>query len=367
MPIYVLKSNTIPQMQSSLTSIFSLEIDPREAAMRETEDAIEAVLQSSEAVELSPQNAYIRRLQHQLAERANLVSRSRGPRAVSTGQAVPGRRDAGDDRSALRGVDVAARVRDGLRRLGTGLIVYGAVGLIVAAIGFGAVVWVNDRVGAFARRPMPPSPRRRRRCGLAASVLRDASTTAQSFTVTLEQSTLAVASAAGTITELQLGPGGPGDATALGQHPGCDAAFVVGRRRGPDRHEHRGTRHAALADRRQLAGQSDRAGGERRRRSTSSPTPPRRSPTRHALGRTRRTRWARSSGSRPSRWSCSPPGRRCRRSEPWSSGSGCGASSAGRGPPDRSVVCTAVADLGVSSGVRPCWQVVDTGDLDRDV
>jgi hypothetical protein len=78
LPIYVLKSNTIPQMQSSLTSIFSLEIDPREAAMRETEDAIEVVLQSSEAVELSPQNAYIRRLQHQLAERANLVSRSRG-------------------------------------------------------------------------------------------------------------------------------------------------------------------------------------------------------------------------------------------------------------------------------------------------
>jgi stage III sporulation protein SpoIIIAA len=78
MPIYVLKSNTIPQMQTSLTSIFSLEIDPREAAMRETEDAIEVVLSSSEAVELSPQNAYIRRLQHQMAERANLVSRSRG-------------------------------------------------------------------------------------------------------------------------------------------------------------------------------------------------------------------------------------------------------------------------------------------------
>jgi len=78
MPIYVLKSNTVPQMQSSLTSIFSLEIDPREAAMRETEDAIEVVLRSSEPVELSPQNAYIRRLQHQMAERANLVSRSRG-------------------------------------------------------------------------------------------------------------------------------------------------------------------------------------------------------------------------------------------------------------------------------------------------
>jgi stage III sporulation protein SpoIIIAA len=78
LPIYVLKSNTVPQMQSSLTSIFSLEIDPREAAMRETEEAIDMVINSSEAVELSPQNAYIRRLQHQMAERANLVSRSRG-------------------------------------------------------------------------------------------------------------------------------------------------------------------------------------------------------------------------------------------------------------------------------------------------
>ena len=78
LPIYVLKSNTIPQMQASLTSIFSLEIDPREAALRETEEAIDMVLNSSEAVELSPQNAYVRRLQHQMAERANLVSRSRG-------------------------------------------------------------------------------------------------------------------------------------------------------------------------------------------------------------------------------------------------------------------------------------------------
>ena len=78
LPIYVLKSNTILQMQASLTSIFSLEVDPREAALRETEDAISVVLNRSEPVELSPQNAYIRRLQHQMAERANLVSRSRG-------------------------------------------------------------------------------------------------------------------------------------------------------------------------------------------------------------------------------------------------------------------------------------------------
>src|SRR6185369_8066490 len=78
MPIYVLKANTVPQMQASLTSIFALEVDPRDAALRETEEAIGLVLDRAEAVELSPQNAYIRRLQHQMAERANLVSRSRG-------------------------------------------------------------------------------------------------------------------------------------------------------------------------------------------------------------------------------------------------------------------------------------------------
>ena len=77
-PIYVLKANTIAQMQASLASVFALEVDPREAALRETEQAIGLVVKQQEPVELAPQNAYIRRLQHQMAERANLVSRSRG-------------------------------------------------------------------------------------------------------------------------------------------------------------------------------------------------------------------------------------------------------------------------------------------------
>jgi len=37
-PIYVLKANTIAQMQLSLTSVFALEVDPREAALRETHE-----------------------------------------------------------------------------------------------------------------------------------------------------------------------------------------------------------------------------------------------------------------------------------------------------------------------------------------
>jgi hypothetical protein len=78
LPIYVLKSNTMVQMEACLTSLFALEADPNEAALREVEEAIGLVMQESKPVELSPQNAYIRRLQHQLAERANLVSRSRG-------------------------------------------------------------------------------------------------------------------------------------------------------------------------------------------------------------------------------------------------------------------------------------------------
>jgi hypothetical protein len=78
LPVYVLKANTTIQMQASLTSVFSLEVDPRQAALLETEEAIGMVVRESQAVELAPQSAYIRRLQHQMAERANLVSRSRG-------------------------------------------------------------------------------------------------------------------------------------------------------------------------------------------------------------------------------------------------------------------------------------------------
>jgi stage III sporulation protein SpoIIIAA len=78
LPIFVLKSNTMVQMESALTSIFALEVDPRDAALREVEEAIGLVTEQAKPVELSPQNAYIRRLQHQMAERANLVSHSRG-------------------------------------------------------------------------------------------------------------------------------------------------------------------------------------------------------------------------------------------------------------------------------------------------
>jgi hypothetical protein len=77
-PIYVLKSNTLLQMEACLTALFAVELDPSELALREVEEAIGLVRTESKPVELSPQNAYVRRLQHQAAERANLLSRSRG-------------------------------------------------------------------------------------------------------------------------------------------------------------------------------------------------------------------------------------------------------------------------------------------------
>ncbi|HEX6656099.1 MAG TPA: R3H domain-containing nucleic acid-binding protein, partial [Candidatus Limnocylindria bacterium] len=77
-PIYVLKTNTLLQMENLLASLFDLEADPSEAALRETAEAIGLVQASGRSMELDPQNAYIRRLQHQMAERNNVMSRSRG-------------------------------------------------------------------------------------------------------------------------------------------------------------------------------------------------------------------------------------------------------------------------------------------------
>jgi predicted RNA-binding protein Jag len=65
-------------MENMLASLFDLEADPQEAALRETAEAIGLVQAAGRPVELAPQNAYVRRLQHQMAERNALMSRSRG-------------------------------------------------------------------------------------------------------------------------------------------------------------------------------------------------------------------------------------------------------------------------------------------------
>ena len=82
LPIYVLKSNTPPQIRQLLNDIYPRDsvdkADPVELALGEAEEAVEQVKSGQEAVELSPQSAYIRRLQHLIAERNNLASHSMG-------------------------------------------------------------------------------------------------------------------------------------------------------------------------------------------------------------------------------------------------------------------------------------------------
>ena len=79
-PIYVLKANTVAQMEQCLLSAHesSRAMDPITQALEEAETAALGVAQGDRPVELTPQNAYIRRLQHQLAQRYNLASRSTG-------------------------------------------------------------------------------------------------------------------------------------------------------------------------------------------------------------------------------------------------------------------------------------------------
>jgi stage III sporulation protein SpoIIIAA len=81
-PIYVLRANTIAQMQSFLADLYrfsSEEKRPFAQAMREVEEAISRVQEGdAQWVDLAPQKDFIRRRQHQMIRNANLHSRSFG-------------------------------------------------------------------------------------------------------------------------------------------------------------------------------------------------------------------------------------------------------------------------------------------------
>jgi stage III sporulation protein SpoIIIAA len=90
-PVYVVKSNTLPQVQKAMREALHLDTetvghvtwesdisDETEVALEEARQAIVRVMDRMEPIELSPRRSYIRRLQHQLVERFNLSSRSIG-------------------------------------------------------------------------------------------------------------------------------------------------------------------------------------------------------------------------------------------------------------------------------------------------
>lgn len=76
--VYTIKSNTTTQMVNLLRSIVPLASEDIRGAIEEARRAADKVLSGSEPVKLSPQRAAVRRLQHELAARYNLKSRSVG-------------------------------------------------------------------------------------------------------------------------------------------------------------------------------------------------------------------------------------------------------------------------------------------------
>jgi len=86
LPIYVLRSNTPSQIRQFLNTISPVSssqetrdrVDSLQVALSEAQEAVNLVKNGQEEVELSPQSAYIRRLQHLIAERNELLSKSSG-------------------------------------------------------------------------------------------------------------------------------------------------------------------------------------------------------------------------------------------------------------------------------------------------
>jgi stage III sporulation protein SpoIIIAA len=80
-PVYVLRSNTVNQLEACLGDIFGIAVeleDPVERAIAETQEAIRRVLAGAASEELHPASAEVRRLQHEMARSSNLVSHSYG-------------------------------------------------------------------------------------------------------------------------------------------------------------------------------------------------------------------------------------------------------------------------------------------------
>jgi len=84
LPIYVLRSSTVSQIENLLSDMFNLHM-PSEAeeivteeALTETHRAITAVLNGTPSVDLPPASASMRRQQHEMARKANLISHSYG-------------------------------------------------------------------------------------------------------------------------------------------------------------------------------------------------------------------------------------------------------------------------------------------------
>jgi uncharacterized protein YukE len=94
-------------------------------------------------------------------------------------------------------------MRHGLRRLATGLIVYGIVGLIVAAIAASSMAWVAMRVGELTDGSGDQVSSIVETLDRTSTALTDAGTSATSFSLTMERTPPAIRQAAQAIGDLR--------------------------------------------------------------------------------------------------------------------------------------------------------------------
>jgi nucleoside-triphosphatase THEP1 len=83
LPIYVLRANTVSQMEQFLSDLFNLSQEQftssdMDSVKEQTQQAIAAVLNGERWVDLPPGPSLVRRLQHEMARNAELVSHSYG-------------------------------------------------------------------------------------------------------------------------------------------------------------------------------------------------------------------------------------------------------------------------------------------------
>src|SRR5215467_4385208 len=80
LPIHILKSNSVSQVRDALSRIYGVDKQDEATtrALAEAAAAIRQVKTTLRPVEISPQNAYLRRLQHQLVAENDLSARSTG-------------------------------------------------------------------------------------------------------------------------------------------------------------------------------------------------------------------------------------------------------------------------------------------------
>ncbi|MQF70108.1 AAA family ATPase [SAR202 cluster bacterium AD-804-J14_MRT_500m] len=79
-PVYVVRKNSVPQIQQFLRGVLNRPDEDRtmDSSLQEAHLAAQRILDGEGQVDLPPQRAYVRRLQHLLAKKYNVISDSNG-------------------------------------------------------------------------------------------------------------------------------------------------------------------------------------------------------------------------------------------------------------------------------------------------